>query len=70
MNRDKTQNVVNLTNLCKASKLNIYYFIVLNCHKFSFFSFVNCVLTALKQNKQITNRCPRQHIQRHIFDRS
>jgi hypothetical protein len=26
--------------------------------KFSFFSFVNCLLTALKQNEQITNRCP------------
>jgi hypothetical protein len=43
-------------------------FIVFNCHKFSFF--LNCLLTALKQNEQITNRCPRQHIQRHISDRS
>jgi hypothetical protein len=32
-------------------------FIVFNCHKFSFFSFVNCLLTALKQNEQIMNRC-------------
>jgi hypothetical protein len=26
---------------------------VFNCHKFSFFSFVNWLLTALKQNEQI-----------------
>jgi hypothetical protein len=32
-------------------------FIVFNCHKFSFFSFVNCLLTALKQNEQIMNGC-------------
>jgi hypothetical protein len=44
--------------------------IVFNCHKLSFFSFVNRLLTALKQNEQITNRFPRQHIQRYISDRS
>jgi hypothetical protein len=41
--------------------IQINVFIVFNCHKFSFFSFVNWLLTALKQNEQITNRCPRQH---------
>jgi hypothetical protein len=41
-------------------------FIVLDCHKFSFFSFVNCLLAALRLNEQIMNCCPRQHIQCYI----
>jgi hypothetical protein len=48
----------------------ITIFIIFNNHKFSFFSFVNCLLTTLKQNEQITNSCPRQHIQGYISDRS
>jgi ABC-type uncharacterized transport system ATPase subunit len=31
--------------------------IVLNCHKFSFFSFVNCLSAALRLNEKIMNRC-------------
>jgi hypothetical protein len=48
----------------------VHTFIVFKRHNFSFFSFVNCLLTALRLNEQIMNRCPRQHIQRYISDRS
>jgi hypothetical protein len=64
------RRVVEGNNMFIRVNIQINGFIVFNCHKFSFFSFVNCLLTALKQNEQITNRCPRQHIQRHIADRS
>jgi hypothetical protein len=43
---------------------------VINSHFSPLYLCVNCLLTALKQDEQITNRCPRQHIQRHISDRS
>jgi hypothetical protein len=37
-------------NITSPSKnMDVIFFIAFNCHKFSFFSFVNCLLTALKQ---------------------
>jgi hypothetical protein len=48
--KNRKSKCLNLTELTISNlKCHIIYFIAFNCHKFSFFSFVNCLLTALKQ---------------------